>query len=173
MTSPRARPDAGPTVTVVDLRCQAPDGVLAVGSDQLRLTWRVSPALPGLEQLAYEIEASTGSGFEPVLASTGVVDGADQVAVPAPGPSLQSREVRFFRVRILTANGWTAWSPVLRVEAGLLDASDWVALAVTLPDDPGAERQSPAPILRREFELQDEVVKARLYVTSLGVHPSP
>ena len=37
----------------------------------------------------------------------------------------------------------------LRVEAGLLDADDWVARAVTLPDDPGADRQAPAPLLRR------------------------
>jgi alpha-L-rhamnosidase len=170
MTMPRARPDAEPTVTVVDLRCQAPDGVLTVGSDQLRLTWRVSPALPGLVQLAYEIEASTAGGFETVLASTGVVEGADKVAVPAPGPTLRSREVRFHRVRITTRHGWTDWSPVLRVEAGLLDAADWAALAVTLPDDPGADRQSPSPVLRREFQLPDEIVKARLYVTSLGVH---
>ena len=66
--------------------------------------------------------------------------------------------------------GWTGWGPVLRAEAGLLRADDWTALAVTLPDDPGRDRQSPAPILRREFELPGPVARARLYVTSLGLH---
>ena len=41
---------------------------------------------------------------------------------------------------------------------------------MTLPDDPGALRQAPAPIVRREFDLPDGIVKARLYVTSLGLH---
>ena len=62
------------------------------------------------------------------------------------------------------------WSPLLTIEAGLHEPSDWSAEAVTLPDDPGSERQSPSPLLRHEFDLQADVDKARLYVTSLGIH---
>ena len=90
--------------------------------------------------------------------------------MPAPGHPFESREARHLRVRVATSAGWTAWSPVLRVEAGLLEASDWVAQAITLPDDPGSGRQSPAPLLRRSFELASDVVSARLYATALGVH---
>lgn len=168
--SPLARLETGHDAEIVDLRCQVPEGILAVGREPLRLTWSVSPARAALEQLAYEIQASATPGFDALLATTGVVRGADQVAVPAPGDPMQSREVRFLRVRISTAIGWTAWSPVLRVEAGLLETTDWVAQAVTLPDDPGAERQAPSPILRREFEIPAEVLNGRLYVTSLGLH---
>ena len=32
------------------------------------------------------------------------------------------------------------------------------------------DRQSPSPYLRRGFDVSAEVVKARLYVTSLGVY---
>ena len=99
-----------------------------------------------------------------------MVRGADQVGVPAPGDPLQSREVRHLRVRVATSTGWTPWSPVLRVEAGLLSPGDWVAQAVTLPDDPGADRQSPSPLLRREFALSVRPEAARLHVTSLGCH---
>jgi alpha-L-rhamnosidase len=56
------------------------------------------------------------------------------------------------------------------VEAGLLRPDDWRATAITLPHDPGGSRTSPAPFLRREFELDDAPRRARLYVTSLGVH---
>ena len=59
---------------------------------------------------------------------------------------------------------------MLRTEAGLLRADDWVALAVTLPDDPGRDRQAPSPLLRREFDLPGIITRARLYVTSLGLH---
>jgi alpha-L-rhamnosidase len=147
-----------------------PEGVLTAGHGPLRLTWRVAPAIAGLPQLGYEIEASPSDGFATLLSSSGQVVGDEQVAVPAPGPDLASREVRFHRVRIRTAQGWTGWSPVLRTEAGLLQAGYWTALAVTLPDDPGRDRQAPAPLLRREFELSGAVTRARLYVTSLGLH---
>jgi alpha-L-rhamnosidase len=159
-----------PAVAVVDLRCQVPPGVLAIGRDPVRLTWRVAPAVGGLTQGAYEIQASSAPDFDPVAATSGVIPNPDQVAVPAPGDPLASREVRFYRVRILTEAGWTDWGPTLRVEAGLLHAADWTAGAVGLPDDPGSSRPSPSPLLRHEFDIEAPVERARLYVTSLGLH---
>ena len=94
----------------------------------------------------------------------------DQVAVPAPDqpwPAGRSASTGSASRRSL---GWTDWGPALRIEAGLLAPTDWTALAVTLPDDPGSERQAPPPVLRREFELPADVARARLYVTSLGLH---
>ncbi len=127
-----------------------------------------SPADSG--QLAYEIQSSGSTAFEQVLDSTGEVRGDEQSGVLAPGEPLESREIRHYRVRIETGAGWGKWSSVLTVEAGLHEAADWTAEAVTLPDDPGSERQSPSPLLRHEFDLPAAVEKARLYVTSLGVH---
>ena len=54
----------------------------------------------------------------------------------APGGPLKSREIRHYRARIATEAGWSDWSPVLTVEAGLHEASDWAAEAVTLPGRP-------------------------------------
>ena len=170
MTSSRLLAEAGSAATVSHLRSQVPDDVLCAGADPLRLTWQVSPAASGLTQTAYHVEASATSGFDALLATTGIVQGAGQVGILAPGPSLRSREVRYFRVRVETTAGWSPWSPVLRSEAGLLEPADWTATAVTLPGDPGAVRQSPCPLLRREFDVPGDIVKARLYVTSLGVH---
>lgn len=155
---------------IVDLRCQLPDGVLAIGHEPVRLTWRVEPAFPEGRQEAYEIEVSEVDDFGRISFGTGPTLGDAQVAVEAPGGSLWSREVRHYRVRILVAGTWTDWSPVLRVEAGLLRPENWQADAVTLPDDPGARAQSPAPLVRREFSLPGRVARARLYVTSLGIH---
>ena len=154
----------------VHVRSQVPDGVLAIGSEPVRLTWRVTGASPDQRQEAYEIEAAADAAFERVLASSGTVPSAAQVGLVAPGGSLRSREVRYHRVRLRTGSGWTAWSAPVRVEAGLLEPSDWEALAVTLPDDPGSDRQSPSPVLRREFEVDGPVRQARLYVTALGLH---
>jgi len=168
MTPPQ--PAAASAVAVIDLRCQVPPGVLAIGRDPVRLTWRVAPAVDGLSQDAYEIEAAADPDFTEAVASSGVVRDPGQLAIVAPGEPLRSRDVRFYRARILTSQGWTGWSPVLRVEAGLLDPGDWDAAAVTLPDDPGVAAASPAPIVRREFQIRGEIASARLYVTALGLH---
>ena len=121
-------------------------------------------------QLGYEIEASEVPGFETVLATTDQRDGDAQVAVPAPGGPLRSREVRHYRVRVRDVSGWSGWSDALRIEAGLLEPGAWSARAITLPDDPGSRGQSPSPVLRREFDVPAPIASARLHVTALGVH---
>src|SRR4029079_17126161 len=110
-----------PTQPVVTrLISQVPASVLAASVDPIRLTWQVSTSDPGLRQRAYEVQAAGTDDFEGVLATTGVVDSDDQVAVPAPGAPLESRAVRHYRVRIRTDIGWSDWSSSLRIEAGLL-----------------------------------------------------
>ena len=154
----------------VTLRTQVPDGVLAAGAEPIRLSWQVTGAERGAVQEAYEVQAAAAPSFAGGAWSSGVVESADQVAVPDPGSELRSREVRHLRARVRTQAGWSAWSDALRVEAGLLDAADWVARPVTLPVDPGAVRQSPSPLLRRTFALDEAPAFARLHVTALGLH---
>ena len=145
-------------------------GVAVIGREPVRLTWQVTAAEPGARQEAYEVEVADGADFERVTFSTGQIPGDDQVAVEAPGGPLWSREVRFYRVRLQVGGAGPTWSPVLRVEAGLLRPENWRAEAITLPDDPGDTAQAPAPLVRREFTLPGPVARARLYVTALGVH---
>ena len=126
---------------VTRLVSQIPTSVLAASADPLRLTWQVSTSNQGLRQQAYEVQAADSDAFEAVLATTGVVDSDDQVAVPAPGAPLESREVRHYRVRIRTDIGWSDWSSTLRIEAGLLRSSDWTA---DRDHDPRRPRSSSA-----------------------------
>jgi alpha-L-rhamnosidase len=158
------------TLVVQRLRSQVPDGVLCIGADVPRLSWQVSASHGGLVQLGYELEAADSPTFESLLASTGPRDGDVQLAVPAPGGSLRSREVRYYRVRVRGASGWSGWSETLRVEAGLIEPGAWTARGITLPNDPGRSRQAPAPVLRRAFDIPKAVASARLHVTALGAH---
>ncbi len=166
MSSPRTTAE---NAVVTQLVSQIPTSVLVASADPLRLTWQVSTSDHGLRQLAYEVQAATSDAFEAVLATTGIVDSDDQVAVPAPGAPLKSREVRHYRVRIRTDVGWSDWSASLRIEAGLLEPSDWTAIGITIPDDPGRTRQASPPLLRRAFEVPGPARRARLYATAHGV----
>jgi alpha-L-rhamnosidase len=154
----------------VELGSQLPDRVFAVGRNPIRLSWQVTGAEPALRQEAYEVQAAPEPSFRSGSWTTGTVVSSDQLGVDAPGPALRSREIRFVRARVRTQAGWSGWSNALRFEAGLLESSDWLARPITLPDDPGEIRQSPAPLLRRIFELHSSPVAARLYVTALGLH---
>ena len=147
---------------VTRLVSQIPTSVLAASTDPLRLTWQVSTSDQGLRQRAYEVQAADSDGFDALLATTGIVDSDDQVAVPAPGAPLESREVRHYRVRIRTDIGWSDWSATLRIEAGLLESSDWTAIGITMPEDPGRSQQGPPPLLRRAFEVPGPVRRARV-----------
>lgn len=151
------------------LRSQLPVGMLGIGAAPVRLTWRVEDD-GDQSQVAYEIQSSGSANFEELLASSGEIRGEEQIGVQGPGEPLKSREIRHYRARVATAAGWSDWSPVLTIEAGLNQASDWAAQAVTLPADPGSRRQSASPLLRHEFDLVADVKKARLYLTSLGIH---
>jgi alpha-L-rhamnosidase len=156
-------------VRVVGLRSQLAPGLIALGETP-RLSWQISDESYRLDQQAYEIQASHTRSFETVFASTGAIEGVSRIAIPAPGDPPRSRETRFYRVRVTTAAGPSPWSDPLEVETGLLHASDWHGQAITLAGDAGRERAGPAPMLRKEFDLDGEPVRARLYVTSLGLN---
>ena len=72
----------------------------------------------------YEIEAAGDAGFDvrpgdrPARSRRPIRSACRRRAA-----ALGSREQRWYRVRVRTAGGWTAWSEPLGVEAGLLDAS--------------------------------------------------
>ena len=121
----------------------------------LASSWQVSACpIPGSSQLGYEIEASEIARLR-VRArhDRAAVDGDAQVAVPAPGGPLRSREVRHYpRPRA----GRLGLVGLERGDCGSRRASSsrrWSARAITLPDDPGAAGQSPSPVLRREFDV--------------------
>ncbi len=152
------------SVTTVGLRAEYGRAVVGVASP--RLSWRAETDVDGWRQAAYEVEVDGGA--------TGWIADDDSVFRPWPAVPLRSRDVVSVRVRVRGDDGAESpWSDALAVEAGLLDPADWVAswITPTAAPTPGA---SPAHHLRRELELAAprgaEIVRARLHVTSAGVH---
>ncbi|WP_205857239.1 alpha-L-rhamnosidase [Phytoactinopolyspora endophytica] len=172
----------GPTISR-GIRFEHLKEALGIGTPAPRLSWQVTAA-PGWRQAGYEIELRrTGNvglkdRFEPAgsagpsrrVESSGYMESPEQVLVPWPGEPLASREVADARVRVFgtdgTASPWSAWSTA---EAGLLDAADWSALPVgaSWPETPDTDRRPY--LVRREFTLPADTVRARLYVTAHGV----
>lgn len=131
--------------------------------------WRLQSSRADVRQLGYELEVSPDAGFS-AMSSSGFVRRSAPVGAPWPGEPLRSREVRYARVRAWTSAGRTEWSEPLRIEAALLEPSDWTARPISPAGNVGRREPAPAPILRRSFALERRVAAARLYVTALGVH---
>lgn len=147
---------ADPAARVDVLSTQYPAGLLGVPRDGLRLTWRASAPAP---QVGYQVRWSgtqAGTG--------GPVASDDSIGVVAPGPELETGEVRRYSVRIATATGWSEWSDDLVVEAAI-DPADLEARPIG-----GTERvEGPVMLLRTDVTLPAEPVAARLRGTFWGV----
>jgi alpha-L-rhamnosidase len=171
MTTPssEALRTADTATTVTGLRTADGSGLVATPYSEPRLSWSLASDRPDLLQHAYEVQVAADRSFSGAVFG-GEVESDVVTDHPWPAEPLRSREVRYWRVRVRTDLGWTAWSQPARVEAALLDGMDWTARPVHVPSDRGRSSPGPVPLLRREFALPAEPVSARLYVTSLGVH---
>lgn len=146
------------------------DRVLGVGEASPRLSWQVPTAPAGWRQAAYEVEVTRdgpGTGAEPSSVTTVVVESDAQLFVPWPAEPLASREAASVRVRVRD-DEWSEWSAAAVVEAGLLTQRDWVARFVSPASGSGLD--APAPALRGTWNVPDDVVAARLYVTAHGLY---
>jgi len=137
--------------------------VLGIGTGTPRLSWTVPEAETGYSQTAYELEV-TLNGVSEVFR----VESQEQVLVPWPARALSSREQATVRVRVAHDEDWSEWSENAIVEAGLLEASDWIADFIS-PLELGKPGM-PAPILSGSIDVPGEVAKARLYATAHGIY---
>ena len=139
---------------------------LGIGEATPRISWKTS-APAGWTQHAYQIEViRAGEVVRPAW-----VTSRESVLVAWPFEPLRSRERVDIRVRVRGADGEaSAWSPLLRVETGLLAPADWTAQAITpaWPEPSDGERRPP--LLRKAFDVGGEVARARLYVTAHGLY---
>ncbi|PMD29240.1 glycoside hydrolase family 78 protein [Hyaloscypha variabilis F] len=139
---------------------------LGLSQPKPRVSWQFSTGsnqepVADWIQTAYELELTSPS--------TGKVnvyhaDSEQSVLVPWPAAALSSRECVTVR--------WTEWGESAIAEVALLHRSDWKASFVT-----SSQRFGDGPLqpvrFRKDFAIPPEFTsafKARLYITSLGVH---
>jgi alpha-L-rhamnosidase len=139
--------------------------VLGIGTAAPRLSWIVPAADPSFAQDAYEIEVTRSRGGEPEVFR---VASAEQILVPWPAQPLASREAAQVRVRVWSGGTASHWSEPATVEAGLLEAADWIARFISPTALGGLD--APAPVLGATFDVPGEVTSARLYATAHGVY---
>ena len=77
----------------------------------------------------------------------------------------------YWQVRIWTnENKVTDWSEVAFWEVGLLNNEDWLAAWITKKNEQQGKESLPAQYYRKDFTTSKKIMRARVYVTSLGLY---
>lgn len=151
-------------MNVLDLRVEHVLDPLGIGTATPRLSWRLAAGT----QIAYEAEAVDSAGGAELVR----VDSGDVLFRPWPFTPLSSRDAVQVRLRALVdgEREFGPWSEPLRVEAGLLQPTDWevdwVSPSMAAPHD----GPRPAHLLRAEFTVAGDIRSARLYATAHGLY---
>ena len=149
---------------VADLRAgRRRDGALWVDTATPILSWRTETQAPGWQQASTSLRITwLDRDRDP---ETVALSGPESVCVPWPFEPLESRERVRLEVSTTGIDGTPSEPGTLEVEAPLLAPDDWAARWIALPighdDGPGQ--------LRHRFDAENPV-RARLYVTALGVY---
>src|SRR5262249_47165784 len=154
-------------VAVTKLTCEYASDPLGIGAVPPRLGWVLESSRRGARQTAYQILAA--SSPERLAANRGDVWDSGKTAGdrsaqgPFSGPGLRSRQRVFWKVKVWDEAGLaSSWSAPASFEMGLLDRADWRAQWISQPS------LAEAPHLRKAFELQKPVRRARVYASARG-----
>ena len=163
------------TLSVEGLRTEYKENPLGIDVARPRLSFKLRSDARGVRQSAYEIrvassEAALRAGRDLVWTS-GRVSSSASVNRVYEGPKLRSGQRCYWQVRVWDASGQaSAWSAPAYWEMGLLEPSDWKASWIEPDLQEDVAKTGPVPMLRREFELQGKIARARAYVTSHGLY---
>jgi len=140
-------------------------------------SWKLPPGVQA--QRAYAIIAASSPDLlpgQPDLWESSKVNSDQTLYVKYNGKRLTSRQRIYWQVKFWDTEGvGSDWSKPAFFELGLLDNMDWSARWISLPGQNAVEipeikrKVHRVQYLRKEMQLQDEVVSARLYITALGL----
>jgi len=164
-------------VQVAQLRCLSLVNPLGIDDPQPELRWQLladDAAVAG--QSAYQIQVATSAALlaadTPDAWDSGWVQSAQSVGVLYAGHPLKSATRYSWRVRVWDSQGNVSqFSPPAFWETGLLHADDWIAQWIARPDyciNDWRAKVQPAPLLRKQLALDDDIASARVYLSGLG-----
>ena len=162
-----------PTTTISHLTCEYRIDPMGIDVLQPRLSWQLESNQRGTRQTAYRIlvaASETDLYGGNILWDSGKVTSDQSIHVRYGGPGLVSGQRVYWKVWVWDEGGQGAESTPAWWEMGLLEQTNWQGQWIGAPFVGGPRTTSPAPYLRKEFEVTKQIVSARLYVTALGLY---
>lgn len=173
-------------ITPTQLSCEYLKNSPLVDIQHPRLAWIniAETAERGQIQTAWQVRVaiSPEALSNPDLWDSGKINSNQSTRVEYKGEELNSNQECWWQVRVWDRDDKVSeWSEPAMWRMGLLQPTDWKAEwigapwqgeeALPRPDDPNAsliQSPPPAPMFRKEFNIEKKVAKAVAYVTGLG-----
>jgi alpha-L-rhamnosidase len=161
------------------LTCNYLEEPLGVDTDYPQLSWRLKSRERMQYQTAYRIIVSKSREVLDKdagdLWDSGKVKSDQSVLVRYNGIQLMSRQKCWWKVCVWDRDGkQSRWSEPSFWEMGLLRKNDWKAKWIAYERRsmgmPGVIDYSPAPLFRKDFTINREILSARAYVCGLGFY---
>ncbi|HYW97237.1 MAG TPA: family 78 glycoside hydrolase catalytic domain, partial [Bacteroidales bacterium] len=137
-----------------------------------RFTWQLVAGERGVYQTVYEIRLAEStaalSKSKNRVWDSGKITSGKSVQVPYKGPKLQSDTRYYWQVRVWDQDSKaSAWSEPAWFQTAFFNLSDWKAKWIT----PASRKDTSAsPLLRKIFNLHEDIKSANLYITSHGMY---
>ncbi|WP_294081226.1 alpha-L-rhamnosidase [Proteiniphilum sp. UBA5384] len=170
----------GTAVKIGSLKVEMQENPQGLDTSTPQFSWQISSAQPDLQQEAYQIQVA-GSEQDlkkgnNLLWDSGIVSDNESILIHYKGNALSPREVYYWRVKVITNQGETAWSKVNHWSMALPDITGWKAKwigedALSNPGetDKGHTRLA-ARYLRKPFDSKQNVKRAMLYISGQGAY---
>ena len=153
----------GPKPVLMNLRCEYQSSPINIDSPSPRFTWEYGAA--DAMQESFRIVVARDPGLSDLVWDSGEVASGVQRAVYG-GETLESLG-RYYWQLSTVAGGRRLLSPVQSFETSMQPGYVWKAEWIS----DGRDRDfSPAPMLRKGFELSGRVASARLYVSAAAYY---
>ncbi|MNO14200.1 Bacterial alpha-L-rhamnosidase [compost metagenome] len=161
----------------IQLRCNFLENPIGIDDVQPRFSWQFISRKDVWDeyQTAYQIQMAQSENdlLEGILVwDSGRVLTHRSTHILYEGPELQSRQRLYWRVNTWDQSGTdSGWSPIAFFETGFLNQQeDWQAEWINPELETSTSERYPASYLRKEFATEQEIAKARLYITACGVY---
>lgn len=167
----RVMGQSGSVLSIYDLSVEYFTNPIGIDDPNPRLSWKIESDQRNTHQTSYQIQVSETMYFSDLIWDTGEVSSDQSVHVRYEGPDLESRQKYYWRTRVWDNHGnKSQWSESAFWEMGLISSGNWQAEWIEPGFEQDSTTSSPSPMFRNEFELNGDIVSARVYVTSHGAY---
>ena len=160
--------------TIKNLTCEYQTNPLGIDVPRPRLSWQMVTKRQDASQSAYQIfAAATPDALEAgteLIWNSEKMDTDQSTQVVYQGPELEAGQRVYWKVRVWNEINQSFESSLSWWEMGLLDHNNWKADWITPDWDEDINKPQPAPLLRREFNVEENLIDARVYATCLGLY---
>jgi len=169
------------TISVTSLKTEGMTNPLGIDVEHPRFSWKSEATIEqNVMQKAYQIlVASTSEKLannDADVWNSGKVNSDKQLWIPYGGSELKSNQQFFWKVKIWTNKGESAWSEIAMWSMGILNevewrSAQWIGLDKAMPwDDESYYSRLSVRYVRKEFPVKKEIRRATVHITGLGIY---